>query len=153
MDHRHNMLVINILRKGWLLLPLLLSLRFAAPAYPQEQEAGVLKEVNYSSEGSRDPLLSWLPKENEPAPVMVSPEEVELPPLALQGVQWGGEVQRAVINDQLYAVGDKVEGAEIIKIDEGGVILNYKGKQFTLEAPTRGALKKLGGGKDENEKK
>jgi hypothetical protein len=47
-----------------------------------------------------------------------------------------GERQTAVINDQLVAKGDQVDGAEVIQIRPDAIELRYRGQSITRHLPT-----------------
>ncbi len=96
--------------------------------------------AGYSAKAARDPLKSLLPKK----PLTVATREdtagsdsllgapLTLPGLLLQGVWWGEEDGRALINGHLYGVGDRVEGATITTIGRDGVMLQFEGAIFLL---------------------
>jgi type II secretory pathway component PulC len=59
-------------------------------------------------------------------------EEITLPSLVVSGLIWGGNIPQAIINGKILKEGDTVEGAEILEIKKEGVIIIYKGKEFTI---------------------
>ena len=97
-------------------------------------------EVRYTAKDLRDPLVSLLPVKapNRPkpeAPVGQSqaPSAPLQPPhLTVQGMIWGGARPQALIDRTLYGVGDIVQGAKIVAIDQGGVSIEIQGATFRL---------------------
>jgi len=103
----------------------------------QPQEAFVRPAVEYKAEDLRDPFLE-LGKEmpsGEPAPTK---EPVQLPPLKVQGLIWGGKFPQAIINDSVLKAGETIQGAHIINIDKNGVLIEYEGQEFNCSAPAAG---------------
>lgn len=91
----------------------------------------------YGANELRDPLRSLLP-EKQIVPVdgvqdVVPQEEVRLPPppppaLRIRGIVWGGVTgPKALINDQVYGIGNEVDGVTILSIDHHGVTVDYLG--------------------------
>ena len=104
-------------------------------------------EPTYTAYELRDPLRSLLPREPEPErevdipidPSMASGGESSpraLPNLVVQGVWWGGGEPKAIINDEVYGVGDTVAGATVTAIDGTGVSIDFSGETLHL-APAR----------------
>jgi len=97
--------------------------------------------VQYTAVAFRDPLVSLLPVEpssktqpksfETPAPSAIRP-----PPVTLQGMIWGGPRPQAVIDGDVYDVGDAVAGATIVKITRRGVIVDVQGTTFELTPAT-----------------
>jgi hypothetical protein len=87
----------------------------------------------------RDPLVSLLPKPLEPAPAPLPLEmpgsnrpDVTPPQLTVQGLWWGDEKPKAIINGQIYGIGDEVDGAVITGIGRDGVTLEFQGESMRL---------------------
>lgn len=105
-----------------------------SPSAPQRSA-----EPLYTASAMRDPLQSLLPPEsapmsmttiNAPAPM---PQAPQLPPVvALQGVFWGGAVPTAIINGEVYGIGDTVSGATIRAIDRRGIELEFQGATYLM---------------------
>ena len=106
----------------------------------------------YTAHELRDPLQTLLPapptqptpsvQEHRPAPVA----EIHPPALQLQGIVWGGKKPRAIINNEVYGMGDAVAGATITSIASGSVSLEFQGTTFSLtlsKGPARGAVSQL----------
>ena len=96
--------------------------------------------VNYKAQTLRDPFKTLiLPKVTEDSPLPVATQEEEpLPDLSkfvVQGIIWGGRIPQALINNQVYTVGDTLEGGEIITIEKGEITLRFSGRVVNLSAP------------------
>lgn len=73
------------------------------------------------------------PPKPKPKPVIVPQPIVILPTLNLQGVMVGGDMNEAIINDQIVPLQGSILGAKVISVSKKGVILLYKGKKFLLK--------------------
>ncbi len=120
-------------------------------------------EVEYVGANYRDPfelplaLRAPIVPSEEELPAGVEPEaEVGLPAIRVEGMIWGSERPQAIIDGEVYDVGDVVEvydvgdvveEAEIIGIDREGVTLFYKDRKFIL----RPKIERREIGEDENE--
>lgn len=98
-------------------------------------------EPLYTASALRDPLQSLLPPEESAAmstttdatAAMPMPQAPQPPPVvALQGVFWGGAVPTAIINGQVYGIGDTVAGATIRAIDRRGIELEFQGVSYLM---------------------
>ena len=111
-------------------------------------------EVEYVGANYKDPFelplalrASIVPPEEE-LPAVVEPEaEVGLPALRVDGMIWGSARPQAIIDGEVYDVGDVVKEAEIIGIDRKGVVLFYKDRKFILRP--KNERRQIG--EDENE--
>lgn len=78
-------------------------------------------------------------QEPEPEPA----EEIILPTFTVTGTVWGTDNPAAIIDAEIYGVGDKVrvkvgeevKEAEILLIDKQGVLLLYRGKTIRVKVP------------------
>lgn len=113
-------------------------------------EPAALGAPIYTAHNLRDPLQVLLPEppaESDPAAQAAAQAEVALPPppsppaLSVQGLWWGGAKPRAIINGNVYAVGDQVEGARIKAIDREGVMIEFDGTVVHLVPSAEGAKK------------
>ena len=83
----------------------------------------------------RDPFESILPKEDlrlkkEEAIVKA---QVAAPKLKVEGILWGSNKPRAIINGKVYGVGEVIQGmpqTKIHKIEKGVVIIIHEGAVF-----------------------
>ena len=96
----------------------------------------------YSAQSLRDPLASLLPK--PPAPVATnqgsSIEElkpVEPPPqLLIKGIWWEGGQPKALINNEIYGIGESIGGAIITAIGRDSVTLDFHGETLHASIPS-----------------
>jgi len=58
---------------------------------------------------------------------------IKLPPLKLKGVVVGQDMRQAIIDDQLVAVKETIDGVEVVDVTKEGVALLFKGKKFFLK--------------------
>lgn len=56
----------------------------------------------------------------------------DVPGFEISGIIYQGGQAYCLINDTLYAVGDKIDGKKIIKIDDDEVILHQSGKEYKI---------------------
>ena len=96
---------------------------------PEEWVKDSQRQVRYTSTNLRDPFtLSTLPEVVE-----ISEEPITgMPQLDVQGFVWGSSLPQAIINGKVCSVGDTIEGAKIIKIDQAGITILYYDKYYTL---------------------
>lgn len=100
------------------------------------------KTLNFTGYTERDPLKDSLPikQKIEELPLSAQgstsekkPEEqpkiIVLPTFQLIGIVWGS-ASTAIIDNEIYDIGDIVKGAKIIDITEQGVHMQYEGKDF-----------------------
>jgi hypothetical protein len=108
------------------------SLEGDAPASPRAAEP------LYTASAMRDPLQSLLPPEESVAMSTMmeatapTPHAPQPPVVALQGVFWGGAQPTAIINGQVYGVGDTVSGATIRVINRRGIELEFQGTTYLM---------------------
>lgn len=96
--------------------------------------------VEYKSEEFRDPFQALISKEK---PKFVTEENaqaaqekgLDLSLLKVQGIIWGAKLPQAIINDQVLTIGDFIQGAEILNIEQNGVTLIFSGTVLNLAAP------------------
>ena len=115
--------------------------------------------TTYTASDLRDPLKSLLPEDPKSRPVepvrtadhVTTPVPMtQLPHLAVQGLWWGSGEARAIINGQIYGVGDRVEGAVITDIGRNGVTVDYEGQTTRLTTsnePSSGAMTRASRGR------
>jgi len=88
--------------------------------------------VVYHAAELRHPFASVLPETQTTEETGGS--SVTLPPLALQGIIWGEVEPQAIIDRKVVKAGDAVGGAEVVSIDQDGVMLLYRGRTFLLKS-------------------
>lgn len=96
--------------------------------------------VRYQAEDKRDPFrLDIRPPETKPTEETIglpTPETVVTPPvLTIQGIVWGGKLAQAIINNKVVKVGDTIEGAQIVDINQNGVEIFFSGRQYNFPSP------------------
>jgi hypothetical protein len=64
---------------------------------------------------------------------VVKPAEIVLPALQLQGVIVGGDIQQAIINDNIVPLQGIIDGAQVDSVTKQGVAVTFKGKKFFLK--------------------
>jgi len=99
----------------------------------------------YTASTLRDPLQSLFPggpkklevrPSQEPGRVTApSPGEGRLPTLTIQGLIWGGPKPKAIIDNEVYGVGDIVQGATITEIGPEGITLELQGRTIRVALP------------------
>lgn len=117
--------------------------------FQQEESKGTLDYTGFSE---RDPLKPSLPVPEkpkitemdltigqQPASTPESPETKEetqpkkqiiFPTFTITGIVWGKASPRAIIDNQVYKIGDTVKGAKIIDITKKGIQMTYEGEKF-----------------------
>lgn len=129
----------------------LAGINFVYTALAEENTAqGVIirPQIKYKSSQLRDPFQSYLIKEEKDRGVEAQGEgnlvkpKIDLSLLEVQGIIWGGKLPQAIINGKVLAIGDSINGAEILSIDKGGITLNFAGEILNLSAPGQGAASK-----------
>ncbi|MBI1991863.1 MAG: hypothetical protein HYY90_06035 [Candidatus Omnitrophica bacterium] len=138
------------------------SLRGAAQA-AEPQAPSVLSETSvrlavkpsaqatYTAASLRDPLRSLLPQgptlePQSSASLPAMPERGVTPPMnlrpptfAIQGLLWGGREPKAIIDGEVYGVGDVVQGATITSIGREGITVDLGGHSMDLAMGQEGA--------------
>jgi len=98
----------------------------------------------YKSSGLRDPFQTYIIKEKKGqnaydiSPTDLSKSKVDFSALKVQGIIWGVKTPQAIINNIIYNLGDKIEDAEIIGIDNKGVSLSSAIGIVSLPPPGQG---------------
>lgn len=97
----------------------------------------------------KNPFKSFLPEMSPAlagaqAPQPVAPGQVigvpggegpvfDVSSLSVSGLVWGIEKAKAIINDQVYGIGDSVNGAYIQKISKEGIVFQFSGRDYFLK--------------------
>ncbi len=101
--------------------------------------------ARYTADTVRDPMTSLLPTRMRPEQstgarstvvpsVVSSPAPSPQPPaLAIQGLIWGGPRPQALINGELFDIGETVQGARIVAISRDGITVDVQGSTFVLQ--------------------
>lgn len=90
----------------------------------------------------KDPFESYLPKETETGRLF-SPkknEEVGPPPITIEGVLWGSNKPMAIIDGEVYGVGDTLltVEAKVFKIKDNTVFISYGERIYEMNIKTKG---------------
>lgn len=93
------------------------------PEQPAPQKPVVQKKAPAKSSGLREMLGTLKRKFNK----------IRNNNLELQGIIYDKTYPRAIINDTVVKVGDTVEGAKVMKIDEKSVSMSLRDKEITLK--------------------
>lgn len=125
-------------------LPLIPSVaaRSQAPTGGLRPRATPSDQITYTAYALPDPMQERLPQEPKPAAVeprsaetgtvAVLPVPAPLPPLRIQGLVWGGARPTVIIGDEVYGVGDEVQGAAILSIGREGVTVQWDGRTHRI---------------------
>lgn len=98
-------------------------------------------QPEYKSAGLRDPFQTYIIEEKkvnaQEAEVItdLAQPETNFSELKVQGIIWGTKMPQAIINNNVYLIGDKIEDAEILSIDKRGVNLSSAKGIVSLAAP------------------
>ncbi len=91
-----------------------------------------------------NPFMDWLPRKVIPSKekpkkryVKGSVEELRLD-IKVEGTIWNAKVPCAIINGEVYKIGDKIEDAEVVDVDKEGVTLMYKKKIYIFPVKKKG---------------
>ncbi|MDD5005971.1 MAG: hypothetical protein PHS93_05665 [Candidatus Omnitrophica bacterium] len=95
------------------------------------------------SEEKKNPFKDWLPEvkvEPQPEvetvveqPVVIEPEVTfNTSGYKLSGLIWGSDKPKVIINNKIYGIGDKLDGAQITKIEKEGITLVFDDKEYTI---------------------
>ena len=87
-----------------------------------------------------DPFVSALPSneiavfdlENGEEPAHEQEPELDLSVFQVSGLVWGQAAPKAIINDNVYGVGDELDGAKILNISKEGILFGYNNKKYLL---------------------
>jgi len=126
-----------------------MNLRFIALAQENKDDEVIARAiVEYKSGQLRDPFQSYIISEKKEEQVAAQKDTGSIKPvldlnkIEVQGIIWGGKIPQAIVNNKVLAVGDLIEGAQILSIDKGGITLNLSGEIINLPAPGQGAISK-----------
>lgn len=125
-----------------LFMLILTGISFAYTVFAQGGSTGGLikrPQVEYKSSQLRDPFQSYLTDGKKVQGLQgvgdLAKPAINIDALRVQGIIWGGKMPQAIINNQVLAVGDRVDGFPILSIDKDGVSLDVPGEVINLPAP------------------
>ena len=122
------------------MIALAVLLGIPSPAFSQiAEEASAEVTLTF-----KNPFISPLPKKDiaeEDRPVAipnsiqkVQEPEITLPNLVINGLVWNTPTPQAIINAQVVAAGDSIDGIKVLKIDPRSIEVEFKGKHFVIPA-------------------
>ncbi|MBI4341188.1 MAG: general secretion pathway protein GspB [Candidatus Omnitrophica bacterium] len=98
----------------------------------------------YTAQDLRDPFKELLPpppaqaaaapmaSQAVPVASAARPAPLPLPTLLLSGIWWSVQ-PRALINGEVYGIGDHVQGATVKRISPEGVTVEFNGREILLQ--------------------
>lgn len=102
----------------------------------------LIYEIGFSQQERRNPFKNWFPEikkkiqevdTKQIVSFKVEEERIfDVSLYSLQGVVWGEYTPKAIINNRIYSLGDKLGEAEIIIIDKRGVAVNFNEKEYLI---------------------
>lgn len=101
------------------------------------------------SQEMRNPFKDWFPKieikpEANETIQYFEPEKIfDASIYNVEGIIWGSYKPKAIINNQIYNIGDKLGEAEIKKIDKEGVTLFFENKEYVINTKKKVKIKEI----------
>ena len=74
-----------------------------------------------------------LPSEKRPKPPVTEKEHGRKKDFKLSGIVYHPRKRKAIINNTIVKIGDRIDGAEVVEISEKSVKLYYEGHEIVLE--------------------
>ncbi len=104
----------------------------AKQAVSKEISAGntQITEIKYTGKEDRDPLDNSVLRQQKPE--VKKEDAFPKENFLVSAVIWGSKKPQAIINDKVVAIGEKINGWEIIGIDKKGVRVNFEGQEILL---------------------
>lgn len=84
----------------------------------------------YYSYKDRDPFLPLVDKNGR---ILIEKEKKDIGFLSLEGIISTAKGSEAVINGNLYSVGDKIGNFTVVEINNNGVVVKDKNKRYFLK--------------------
>jgi hypothetical protein len=96
-----------------------------------------LYSLSYAQNKIRDPFEPFLPQEKKGEETFQESGEEEypsLPEMDVEGILWGTDKPLAVIDGEVYGVGDTLKSidAKIFKIENNKIIIIYQGRLYNV---------------------
>lgn len=101
------------------------------PVRPAPEFERVLAAASNQPAWGRDPLR--LPQPEPQQPTQPQQPAVRPPAWKLGAVMTGGDRNAAVINGQVYAEGESIDGGTIVSIASNRVVIRWRGRNVVLE--------------------
>jgi hypothetical protein len=112
-----------------------------ASAVFEGKELKLAANISYDASNLRDPFEGYIVRSES----LMSADEVssievpfDPPELTIQGITWGGAYPQAIIDNQVYRVGESVKEVKIINISRDGLILSYQNRHYKQSGPGKG---------------
>ncbi len=115
------------------------------------------------SEESRNPFKNWFPViiieepinttvVEEVAPVVFVEEEKTFDSsiYTVNGLVWGSYKPKAIINEKIYGIGDRLDEAEISKISKDGVTLIFDNCEYIVTTKQAITINRTNGNNTDN---
>lgn len=98
-----------------------------------------LANFSYSESRYKDPFESLLPQEmkeeEKKQEEIIRGIEEDFPDMNVQGILWNGNFPQAIIDGEVYKVGDKLKNlsAQVFRIEKGAVFISYGEKIYKIK--------------------
>ena len=102
-----------------------------------EGTAPVFAEVHYEGKGLRDPFTDPLDLTPTKKDTMDYDIQGAVSSLKLQGVLYGTQHPRAIINGKIYAIGDRLGAWKVTRVEKDNVVFSVSGKDYILKTTPR----------------
>jgi hypothetical protein len=141
MEKNKKTLTVFLLTLLTLSIPCVPLCLFAQEGGKPQEETSQNPQLEYKSEGLKDPFK--LPFKKEESAVELKKEAVAeqpLPALTIEGIIWGGRFPQAIINNQVVKTGDTIEGVRIKAIAREGLSVVFNNRAYELSSPGKTTL-------------
>lgn len=101
------------------------------PVRPAPEFERVQTAASAQPAWGRDPMR--LPQSEPQEPAQPQQPTARPPAWKLGAVMTGGDRNAAVINGQVYAEGESIDGGTIVSIESGRVVIRWRGRNVVLE--------------------
>lgn len=114
----------------------------ATSEHPQAQETAI--SVQPEEEFLRNPFQSFLPRKKEEQRIIevsstpdvtaeaqdAAEDAFDFSSLDVSALVWGAVKPKAIIDGEIYGIGDTVRDAKIINISKDGILFEYNERQY-----------------------
>ena len=102
--------------------------KIVEPSITAEEHINSSTEPSSTTETLKIPDISSVISKSEPK----KPEVIHPPSMSINGLVWNSDMPQAIINGRVVNLGDNVDGAIITQINEAGVEILFRGKEFSI---------------------
>jgi len=95
----------------------------------EEKIEKVQEEANIEKKEAEQQIVVVRKPIEEAKPI----EEVQAPKIKLSGLVWNTDRPQAIVNDQVFSIGDTVDSSKIIDIRKDGIDVIFSDKLFTIQ--------------------